>query len=111
MTAGLLISVLTQHIHIFQFAYILYGIAVACLIPAFTTGAAQNAPKTLQAKVASWCTAIQALSFVLGPIVSTGLYQWHKSYPYYFLLLLMLGLMIYFAMLFLVQDKKKIIEL
>lgn len=56
---------------------------MACLIPAFTTGAAQNAPKTLRAKVASWCTATQALSFVLGPIVSTGLYQWHKSYPYY----------------------------
>ncbi|MGE4315217.1 MAG: hypothetical protein AB7E56_03765 [Acinetobacter sp.] len=60
---------------------------MACLIPAFTTGAAQNAPKTLQAKVASWCTATQALSFVLGPIVSTGLYQWHKSYPYYFAVL------------------------
>ncbi|WP_312159679.1 MFS transporter [Acinetobacter sp.] len=111
MTAGLLISVLTEQIRIFQSSYILYGIAVACLIPAFTTGAAQNAPKMLQAKVASWCTAIQALSFVLGPIVSTGLYQWHKSYPYYFLLCLMLGLMIYFSMKVMVQDKKNIIEL
>ena len=108
LTAALLISVLTEHIRIFQFVYILYGIAVACLIPAFTTGAAKDAPKSMQAKVASWCTATQALSFVLGPILSTGLYQWHKSYPYYFLLLLMLGLMVYFSMMVIAQDKKKI---
>lgn len=108
LTATLLVSVLTEHIRIFQFVYILYGIAVACLIPAFTTGAAKDAPKSMQAKVASYCTATQALSFVLGPILSTGLYQWHKSYPYYFLLLLMLGLMIYFSMIGIAQDKKKI---
>lgn len=108
LTAALLISVLTEHIRIFQFVYIIYGITVACLIPAFTTGAAKDALKSMQAKVASWCTATQALSFVLGPILSTGLYQWHKTYPYYFLLLLMLGLMIYFSMRVIAQDKKKI---
>ncbi|MCG2608395.1 MFS transporter [Acinetobacter sp. SM34] len=108
LTAALLISVLTEHIRIFQLVYILYGITVACLIPAFTTGAAKDAPKSMQAKVASWCTATQALSFVLGLILSTGLYQWHKTYPYYFLLLLMLGLMIYFSMIVIAQDKKKI---
>ena len=108
LTAALLISVLTEQIRIFQFSYILYGIAVACLTPAFTTGAAKDAPKSLQTKVASWCTATQALSFVFGPILSTGLYQWHESYPYYFLLVLMLGLMIYFSMIVIVQDKKKI---
>lgn len=38
LTTALLISVQTEHIRIFQLVYILYGIAVACLIPAFTTG-------------------------------------------------------------------------
>ena len=97
MSVALWISVSTEHLRVFQLAYVLYGASVACLIPAFTTGAAQTAPKHQQAKVASWCTATQALSFVVGPMMSTGLYQWHTSYPYYFLMLTMLALMVFFA--------------
>lgn len=97
MSIALWISVSTEHLRVFQLAYVLYGVSVACLIPAFTTGAAQTAPKHQQAKVASWCTATQALSFVIGPILSTGLYQWHTSYPYYFLMLTMFALMVFFA--------------
>lgn len=97
MSAGLLISVFTQSLQIFQAAYVLYGIAVACLIPAFTTGAAQTAPQDMQAKIASLCTATQALSFVAGPLISTGLYQWNAAYPYYFLILNILFLVAYFA--------------
>ncbi|RKG55061.1 MFS transporter [Acinetobacter cumulans] len=97
MSVALWISVSTEHLRVFQLAYVLYGVSVACLIPAFTTGAAQTAPKHQQAKVASWCTATQALSFVIGPILSTGLYQWHTPYPYYFLMLTMFALMVFFA--------------
>ncbi|RLL45582.1 MFS transporter [Acinetobacter cumulans] len=97
MSIALWISVSTEHLRVFQLAYVLYGVSVACLIPAFTTGAAQTAPKHQQAKVASWCTATQALSFVIGPILSTGLYQWHTSCPYYFLMLTMFALMVFFA--------------
>ncbi|CAB1223042.1 MFS transporter [Acinetobacter bouvetii] len=96
MVLGLLISIYTTHIHIFQSAYILYGVAVACLTPAFTTGAAQSAPQHLQAKVASFCTATQALSFVFGPLVSTGLYQWHSNYPFYLLMIMFMLLAFYF---------------
>ncbi len=97
MLTGLLISVTTQHLHIFQAAYVLYGISVACLIPAFTTGAAQTAPQAMQAKIASLCTATQALSFVAGPLISTGLYQWHSAYPYYFLIFNVVMLMAFLA--------------
>lgn len=97
MSAALLSSVLTTQLIIFQLSYVLYGIAVACLTPAFSTGAAQHVPKPLQAKVASWCTAMQALSFVVGPLLSTALYQYHQAYPYYFLIVLMFGLISYFA--------------
>ncbi|NNG99680.1 MFS transporter [Acinetobacter sp. ANC 5414] len=96
MMLGLLISIRTTHIHIFQSAYVLYGVAVACLTPAFTTGAAQSAPQHLQVKVASFCTATQALSFVFGPLVSTGLYQWHSDYPFYLLMIMFMLLAVYF---------------
>lgn len=97
MVLGLILSVCASQIWTFQAAYIFYGIAVACLIPAFTTGAAQTAPTTLQTKIASLCTATQALSFVFAPLLSTGLYQWNQHLPYYFLLALMMGLMLYFS--------------
>ncbi|NWK75402.1 MFS transporter [Acinetobacter sp. SwsAc6] len=106
MSIALWISVSTEHLRVFQLAYVLYGVSVACLIPAFTTGAAQIAPKHQQAKVASWCTATQALSFVIGPILSTGLYQWHTSYPYYFLMLTMFALMVFFAFKQISPEKK-----
>ncbi len=96
MMLGLLISIHTTDIHIFQSAYVLYGVAVACLTPAFTTGAAQSAPQHLQVKVASFCTATQALSFVFGPLVSTGLYQWHSDYPFYLLMIMFMLLAVYF---------------
>ncbi|WP_407307067.1 MFS transporter [Acinetobacter sp.] len=96
MMLGLLTSIRTTDIHIFQSAYILYGVAVACLTPAFTTGAAQSAPRHLQTKIASFCTATQALSFVFGPLVSTGLYQWHSDYPFYLLMIMFILLAVYF---------------
>ncbi|WP_288688958.1 MFS transporter [uncultured Acinetobacter sp.] len=98
MVLALSISSFTANLSIFQATYVLYGISVACLIPAFSTGAAQSAPNHIQTKVASWCTATQALSFVIGPIISTGLYQWHRAFPYYFLLFVMLALMIFFIL-------------
>ena len=65
MVLGLLLSLSASQIWTFQAAYLFYGIGVACLIPAFTTEAAQTAPTMLQTKIASLCTATQALSFVL----------------------------------------------
>lgn len=93
MLLGLIVTLLAQEIWLFQAAYIFYGLSIACLLPAFTTGAAQSAPQYLQAKIASLCTATQALSFVIGPILSTFLYHWHKTMPYVLLVLLMLILM------------------
>lgn len=110
LLVGLVISMHTQNLHVFQATYILYGIAVACLIPAFSTGAAQTAPVHMQAKVASWCTATQALSFVVGPLISTGLYQWHPTLPYYFLILMLCGLIFFFGFKQLVLSKSSEVE-
>lgn len=43
----------------------------------------------------SWCTATQALSFVIGPLISTGLYQWHSTLPYGLLIIGLIALTAY----------------
>lgn len=107
MLLGLVITLCATQVWIFQSAYVLYGVAVACLIPAFTTGAAQSAPQHLQAKIASLCTATQALSFVFAPLLSTVLYQWHQTVPYLLLIGLMMGLLLYFLIQNL-KDRKRL---
>lgn len=97
MVLALMITLFTDQLIVFQLTYVLYGISVACLLPAFTTGAAQTAPNQFQTKVASFCTATQAISFVVGPLLSTGLYQINQSYPYYLLIMVMCIMMVYFA--------------
>ncbi len=97
MVLGLLLSLSASQIWTFQAAYIFYGIAVACLIPAFTTGQPKPHQPRYKLKLPVYRTATQALSFVFAPLLSTGLYQWNQHLPYYFLLALMTGLMLYFS--------------
>ncbi|WP_434279531.1 MFS transporter [Acinetobacter sp. CE-15] len=97
MLVGLILSIYTQQIVIFQLAYVFYGIAVACLMPAFTTGASQSVSINLQTKIAALCTMAQALSLVVAPLMSTGLYQLNIIFPYYLLLSIFLLLSFYFV--------------
>ncbi|MFW2034506.1 MFS transporter [Acinetobacter junii] len=90
MCFGLLLSLYTQSIVVFQASYIFYGISVACLLPAFTTGAAQAVTQDSQVKMAGYCTATQAFGLILGPLVSTYLYQFDQNLPFYFLFALMI---------------------
>ena len=97
MLIGLILSIYTQQIVIFQLAYVFYGIAVACLMPAFTTGASQSVSINLQTKIAALCTMAQALSLIVAPLMSTGLYQLNIIFPYYLLLSIFLLLSFYFV--------------
>jgi len=97
MLVGLILSIYTQQIVIFQLAYVFYGIAVACLMPAFTTGASQSVSINLQTKIAALCTMAQALSLVVAPLMSTGLYQLNIIFPYYLLVSIFLILSFYFV--------------
>ena len=90
MCFGLLLSLYAQNIVVFQASYIFYGISVACLLPAFTTGAAQAVTKDSQVKMAGYCTATQAFGLIFGPLVSTYLYQFDQNLPFYFLFALMI---------------------
>ncbi|MFW2161563.1 MFS transporter [Acinetobacter beijerinckii] len=90
MCFGLLLSLYAQNIVVFQGSYIFYGISVACLLPAFTTGAAQAVTKDSQVKMAGYCTATQAFGLIFGPLVSTYLYQFDQNLPFYFLFALMI---------------------
>lgn len=90
MCFGLLLSLYAQSIVVFQASYIFYGISVACLLPAFTTGAAQAVIQDSQVKMAGYCTATQAFGLIFGPLVSTYLYQFDQNLPFYFLFALMI---------------------
>ncbi|UTO21132.1 MFS transporter [Acinetobacter sp. Z1] len=90
MCFGLLLSLYAQNIVVFQASYIFYGVSVACLLPAFTTGAAQAVTKDSQVKMAGYCTATQAFGLIFGPLVSTYLYQFDQNLPFYFLFALMI---------------------
>jgi MFS family permease len=96
MLIGLLMSIYTQEIIIFQLAYIFYGIAVACLMPAFTTGASQSVSIHDQTKIAALCTMVQALSLVVAPLLSTALYQFNIIFPYYLLIGIFAVFYVYF---------------
>jgi MFS family permease len=97
MLVGLILSIYTQQIVIFQLAYVFYGIAVACLMPTFTTGASQSVSINLQTKIAALCTMAQALSLIVAPLMSTGLYQLNIIFPYYLLVSIFLMLSFYFV--------------
>ena len=96
MLMGLLMSIYTQKVIIFQLAYIFYGIAVACLMPAFTTGASQSVSINDQTKIAALCTMVQALSLVVAPLLSTALYQFNIIFPYYLLIGIFAVFYVYF---------------
>ena len=97
MCFGLLLSLYAPTIFVFQASYIFYGISVACLLPAFTTGAAQAVSQQSQVKMASFCTAIQALGLIVGPLLSTFLYRFNTHFPFYLLLFLTLSIGLYFS--------------
>ncbi|AXQ22411.1 MFS transporter [Acinetobacter wuhouensis] len=105
MLLGLGISIISANIFIFQSAYIFYGIAVACLMPAFTTGAAQSVALNLQTKIAALCTMVQGLSLVVAPLLSTALYQFDMIFPYYMLIGIFILFSGYFVVLRLKTEK------
>ncbi|ENW96447.1 MFS transporter [Acinetobacter sp. NIPH 298] len=95
MMIGLILSLYAMHIWIFQASYVFYGVGVASLLPAFTTGAAQSVAQSAQVKMASYCTATQAIGLIVAPLLSTFLYQWGIQLPFYSLLILMIAVVIY----------------
>lgn len=95
MMIGLILSLYAMHIWIFQASYVFYGVGVASLLPAFTTGAAQSVAQSAQVKMASFCTATQAIGLIVAPLLSTFLYQWGIQLPFYSLLILMIAVVIY----------------
>ncbi|ENU30238.1 hypothetical protein F991_02037 [Acinetobacter sp. CIP-A165] len=95
MMIGLILSLYAVHIWIFQASYVFYGVGVASLLPAFTTGAAQSVAQSAQVKMASFCTATQAIGLIVAPLLSTFLYQWGIQLPFYSLLILMIAVVIY----------------
>ena len=95
MVIGLILSLSAIHIWMFQISYLFYGVGVASLLPAFTTGAAQSVTQAAQVKMASICTATQAIGLIVAPLLSTFLYQFGIHLPFYLLLILMVTVAVY----------------
>ncbi|ENX41304.1 MFS transporter [Acinetobacter sp. NIPH 2100] len=108
MCFGLLLSLYAPTILVFQASYIFYGVSVACLLPAFTTGAAQAVSQQSQVKMASFCTATQALGLIVGPLLSTFLYRFSTHSPFYLLLILTLSIGFYFAWTLIHDQEEKV---
>lgn len=108
MLAGILLSLNANQMIYFQASYVLYGVGVACLIPAFTTGAAQSVSQNAQVKMASLCTAIQALGLIVAPLLSTYLYRYAIHLPFYLLLVLMVTVGLYLAWILAKQTKSEL---
>lgn len=105
MIAGILLSLSASQMIYFQASYLLYGVGVACLLPAFTAGAAQSVSQDAQVKMASLCTATQALGLILAPLFSTLLYRYAIHLPFYLLLVLMVIVGLYLAWVLARQTK------
>lgn len=108
MIAGILLSLNANQMIYFQASYGLYGVGVACLLPAFTTGAAQSVSQNAQVKMASLCTAIQALGLIVAPLFSTFLYHYSIHLPFYLLLVLMVSVGSYLAWILARQTKAEL---
>lgn len=108
MIAGILLSLNANQMIYFQASYGLYGVGVACLLPAFTTGAAQSVSQNAQVKMASLCTAIQALGLIVAPLFSTFLYHYSIHLPFYLLLVLMVSVGAHLAWILARQTKTEL---
>jgi len=94
---GLLILLFTTTIAAYWFAYGLLGIGAGMLIPGYMGGASLAVPADRQGAVAGFAAATQGIGFILGPAVSTMLYEVDKSLPLWGVLLLMVLLFTLFA--------------
>jgi len=71
------------------------GLGLGMVAPGFTAGASLAVGPEEQGAVGGLISACPAAGFVLGPIVGTGLYQFHAFLPYLCSALLILPLLFY----------------
>ncbi len=97
--AGLLILLLTDNVAAYFFAYTLFGAGGGLLLPGYLAGASLAVSADRQGAVAGFSAASQGIGLILGPVVSTMLYEVEPDLPLECLFALMLLLFLLFVFL------------
>jgi MFS family permease len=94
---GLLILLSMADALSYYAAYTLIGIGAGFLMPGVMAGASLAAGHGSQGAAAGLFSASQGIGFIIGPAVSTMLYEWDKSLPFWVLVVMMTLLALKFA--------------
>ncbi|BCH28239.1 MFS transporter [Mesorhizobium sp. L-8-10] len=97
--AGLLLLLSMADALSYCLAYTLLGLGAGFLLPGVMAGASLAAGHDSQGVAAGLVSASQGIGFVIGPAVSTALYEWDKALPFWILAGLMLLLLLKFAII------------
>jgi len=96
---GLALLLSANDAHSYYFSYALFGLGAGCLLPGVMAGASLAAGQAGQGVAAGLVSASQAIGFIVGPAVSTALYEWNNALPFWCLAALMVLLLLSFAVL------------
>ncbi|HEU4985723.1 MAG TPA: MFS transporter [Rhizobiaceae bacterium] len=95
--AGLLLLLSTADAMSYYLAYALLGLGSGFLLPGVMAGASLAVGHDSQGVAAGLVSASQGIGFIIGPAVSTALYEWDRALPLWALAGLMLLLVLKFA--------------
>lgn len=83
--AGLLLLLSTADALPYYLAYTLLGIGAGCLLPGVKAGASLAVGHDSQGVAAGFVSALQGIGFIIEPAVSTVLYEWDRTLPFWVL--------------------------
>jgi MFS family permease len=97
--AGLLLLLSTADPLSYYITYTLLGLGAGCLLPGVMAGASLAVGHDSQGVAAGLVSASQGIGFIIGPAVSTVLYEWDRTLPFWVLAGLMALLVLKFAII------------
>ncbi|MBO0992962.1 hypothetical protein IPU53_08030 [Bacillus sp. SD088] len=76
-----IIFLLTKELHFYYLAFFVFGLGTGLMMTGSMAGASLSVSKAKQGEVAGLVTAMQGVSAITAPILSTSLYQIDKHVP------------------------------
>jgi MFS family permease len=95
--AGLILLLSSAVAPLYYLAYAMLGLGAGFLLPGVMAGASLAVDHESQGVAAGLVSASQGIGFIIGPAVSTALYEWNRALPFWALICLMVLLMAKFA--------------
>lgn len=81
LVASMLIFVLTTHLSFYYLAFFVFGLGSGFMMTGFMSGASLSVSNEQQGGVAGLVAAMQGISAIIAPILSTSLYQVNRYSP------------------------------